>query len=150
RDLALAAAERERDIVEVIDCLHSGGVEPILIKGWTAARHYAEPGLRPYGDIDVSVYPEQLDTAKNLLNSAAFPTWLVDLHGGVPDLVDRGWSMLFQRSQLLQLGETEVRVLSPEDHLRLLCLHLARHGAYRPLWLCDVAAALEARPADFD
>ncbi|HEY9232630.1 MAG TPA: nucleotidyltransferase family protein, partial [Blastocatellia bacterium] len=48
------------------------------------------------------------------------------------------------------LGDTDVRVLSPEDHLRILCTHLLRHGAYRPLWLCDVAAALESRSASFD
>jgi hypothetical protein len=34
--------------------------------------------------------------------------------------------------------------------LRLLCLHWLRHHAWRPLWLCDIAAALENRGADFD
>lgn len=41
-------------------------------------------------------------------------------------------------------------VPSPEDHLRILCLHLLRHGGWRPLWLCDVALALESRQANFD
>ena len=27
---------------------------------------------------------------------------------------------------------------------------MLRHGAWRPLWLCDVAVALETRPGDFD
>jgi hypothetical protein len=57
---------------------------------------------------------------------------------------------LYARSQLVQLGEVDVRILGPEDHLRLLCLHLLRHGADRPLWLCDIGVALESRPADFD
>jgi hypothetical protein len=34
--------------------------------------------------------------------------------------------------------------------LRLLCLHMLGHGAWRALWLCDVAAAVEARPPTFD
>jgi hypothetical protein len=43
-----------------------------------------------------------------------------------------------------------VRILAPEDHLRLLCLHMLGHGAWRPLWLCDLAVALEAGPAGCD
>lgn len=31
-----------------------------------------------------------------------------------------------------------------------VCLHLLGHGGCRPLWLCDVAAALEGRGPDFD
>ena len=43
----------------------------------------------------------------------------------------------------------DVRVLSPEDDLRFLCLHLLRHGAVQPLWLCDICVLLEARANDF-
>jgi hypothetical protein len=43
-----------------------------------------------------------------------------------------------------------VRVLGAEDELRLLCLHQARHGMARPLWLCDVGACLEGLPEGFD
>jgi hypothetical protein len=62
----------------------------------------------------------------------------------------RAWNNLFERSQLVDLGDENIRVLSEEDHLRVLCLHLLRSGAWRPLWLCDVALAVEARGADFD
>ena len=41
-------------------------------------------------------------------------------------------------------------MFGPEDHLRLLCLHFLREGALRPLWLCDIAVALNALPPDFD
>jgi hypothetical protein len=43
-----------------------------------------------------------------------------------------------------------VRLLCAEDQFRLLSLHLMRHGACAPLWLCDLAVALESRPAHFD
>src|SRR6185503_14712108 len=46
--------------------------------------------------------------------------------------------------------DVEVRVPCPEHHLRIMSSHMLRHGAWRPLWLCDIAVALEARPADFD
>jgi len=57
---------------------------------------------------------------------------------------------VFDRSQVVRLGDAEVRVPCAEDHLRILSLHMLRHGAWRPLWLCDVAMALESRPSDFD
>jgi hypothetical protein len=74
----------------------------------------------------------------------------VDLHVGFAELDDRTTEELYARSRCLQLGDARIRVFGPEDHLRLIALHLLRHGARRPLWLCDVAAALEALPADFD
>jgi Uncharacterised nucleotidyltransferase len=73
----------------------------------------------------------------------------VDLHGGVESLGACSAEM-YRRASWMRLGDTKVRVLGPEDHLRFLCRHLLAHGAWRPLWLCDVAAALESRPADFD
>jgi hypothetical protein len=43
-----------------------------------------------------------------------------------------------------------VRILGAEDHLRVVSYHLMREGAWRPLWLMDVAAALEAQVREFD
>jgi hypothetical protein len=40
--------------------------------------------------------------------------------------------------------------LGAEDHLALLCVHFLSHGAWRPVWLCDVALFLEEIPPDFD
>ena len=74
----------------------------------------------------------------------------VDLKAGLHDLPGRSMDDVYSRSQLAPLGNVHVRVLGMEDHLRLLCLHLLRHGAWRPLWLCDVAAALESMPQNFD
>jgi hypothetical protein len=74
----------------------------------------------------------------------------VDLHQGFAKLDACSPDELYARSQLVKLGEVDMRVLGYEDHLRLLCVHLLRHGAWRPLWLCDIAVALESRPASFD
>jgi hypothetical protein len=60
------------------------------------------------------------------------------------------WTDLFERSQLVPLGDQQIRILGDEDHLRILCLHLLRSGAWRPLWLCDVALALETLANDFN
>ena len=144
----LQTAIHESQIQKALAVLRGAGVEPLLAKGFAAAQLYPEQGLRPYGDIDLYVRPEQHRTARMALN-AAIPG-PVDLHQGFLELDDRRLEELFGRARQLNLGGVEVRLLGPEDHLRLLCLHLLRHGVARPLWLCDVGAALESRPAHFD
>jgi hypothetical protein len=155
----LQGALHDRELAQVLLHLRSAGAEPLLAKGWAAARLYAEPGLRPYGDFDLCVRPEEYESARAALLQGDGPGCDVDLHPGLAHprwgeafslLDDRGLEELYKRSQLLPLGDVPIRVLGPEDHLRLLCLHMLSHGACRPLWLCDIGAALEARPADFD
>ena len=34
--------------------------------------------------------------------------------------------------------------------MRIQCLHMLKHGAWRPLWLSDIAVAVENRPSDFN
>jgi Uncharacterised nucleotidyltransferase len=60
----LQHALQERDIEYVFRLLRSRGVEPILLKGWAAAGLYPERGLRPPGDVDICVRPEQYAEAK--------------------------------------------------------------------------------------
>ncbi len=146
----LRAAVHERLLHDVVPVLRSAGVEPLLAKGWAAARLYPEPGLRPCGDIDLYVRPELHAAARGALVSGASPPAPVDLHRGFSDLDDRGAEELHARSRQVSLDGVKLSLLGPEDHLRLLCLHLLRHGAWRPLWLCDVAVGLESRPQGFD
>ena len=144
------AGLHEREIREVINLLRTAGIEPILIKGWAIARLYPEKGLRPYGDIDLCFRPDQYQAAVAVMRSPQCQKYHVDLHDGFSKLDDHTADELYAGSQLVKLGEVDVRVLSQEDHLRILCVHLLGHSAFRPLWLCDIAAALESRPASFD
>ena len=150
RHHTLEAAIHERDIKAVFASLRSSGIEPILVKGWSIARLYPEKGLRPYDDIDLAIPDDQFAAAEASIREHKCSVSTVDLHRGFEELDPWGEDDLFADSQLVKLGETEVRVLRPEDHLRVLCLHLLHHGAFRPLWLCDVAAAVESRSPDFD
>jgi Uncharacterised nucleotidyltransferase len=140
----------ERGLHGVLAALRSAGVEPIVIKGWAVARLYPEPGLRPYGDHDLVVRPEQHEVAASVVAHVKAEECCVDLHNGLSLMSDHRLEALYARSQLAHLGDVEVRVLGVEDHLVLLIRHFLRHNAWRPLWLCDIAAALESRPADFD
>ncbi|MBV9582500.1 MAG: nucleotidyltransferase family protein [Chloroflexi bacterium] len=147
---ALEATLRARDLRRVVTTLRQAGVEPLLMKGWAAAQAYPELGLRPYSDIDLFVQPEWHDRAARALADLGPRGTPVDLHAVIPDMPDRTPEVLYARSRELSLDGMPVRVLGPEDHLRFLCLHLLRHGVRRPLWLCDVGAAVEALPPDFD
>ncbi len=148
---SIHAANHEREVAEIFKVLCSAGIEPILIKGWAIARAYPETGLRPPGDIDLCISPEQHAAAKAILNTAEYQQYWIDLeHEEVDKLNERSFRELYDKSELVRLENAEVRVLSAEDHLRILCFHLLKHGAWRPLWLCDVSAALESRAPGFD
>jgi hypothetical protein len=147
---SLRDAVHQQNALRVVDRLRSSGVDPLLAKGWAAARLYPQPGLRPYGDLDLYMRSEQHPVALASLTLWEERAGPVDLHGGFRDLEDRSTEEIFARSRRIDVGGVEIRLFGPEDHLRLLCLHLLRHGASRPIWLCDIGAAVESRPADFD
>lgn len=146
----LQAAIHEREIQQVIKLLKQVGVDPILVKGWAIARHFPEQALRPYGDIDLFVRPEQFSTAENVLSSMEGRKFFVDLHNGPSKLDDQPLDDLYARSQIIELGEVSVRVLAPEDHLRVLCVHFLHHGAWRPAALCDIGLLAELHRGNFD
>ncbi len=146
----LQAALNERDISQLGIFLKTSGLTALLGKGWAVARLYPEPALRPYGDFDLYMRPQDYAAAAAAFAGSDAPRCPVDLHCGSLELDDRGFDEVYTRSQVVKCGEMEVRIFGPEDHLRLLCVHMLHHGAWRPLWLCDIAVALESRPADFD
>jgi hypothetical protein len=147
---SLQAALHERRLKQVIPWLRSVGVEPMLVKGWSIARVYPELAMRPYCDLDLCVLPDHYTKASEALKSIEGLGTNVDLHAGFGKFYDRRTDDIFVRSQLVKLDDIGVRVLCEEDNMRYLCMHLLRHGAVRPLWLCDIAVALESRRRDFD
>jgi hypothetical protein len=148
---SLEAALHARGLKHVIGLFREVGVEPVVIKGWAIARFYPEPGMRPYSDLDLCVQPDQYSKAETLLKDpAATRECVIDLHYGFDKFDDHRCDEILARSELVWLDDVQVRVLSAEDHLRFVCMHLLRHGAVRPPWLCDVAVLLESRPKNFD
>jgi Uncharacterised nucleotidyltransferase len=141
---------REHLVAQVFDRCRAFGVEPLLAKGWAVARLYPEAGLRPSGDIDLFVRPERRSSAELALVDFKPRQVTVDLHSGFPDLGDRSLDDVWSHSTLRRCGTSDVRITGLEDQLRHLCIHVLRHGAWRPLWLCDVAATVESIDASFD
>lgn len=150
RQQAMQTALNQWRVAQVFQCLRAAGLEPILLKGWSVARHYAHPARRSQMDIDICVPAPDVAHATDLIAKLGFPPGTVDLHGGLDDLADRPWAEIFSRTHLVALHDCPIRLLSEEDQLRLVCLHFWRHRCNRPVWLCDVGALIENAKPDFD
>ena len=147
---SLQAELQEQKIETVFRLLREASLDGMLAKGWVAAKLYPVSTLRPYGDIDLCVRPRDQKQVAEILNSEEARGCWVDLHTKFSEIADRTLDELFARSRLRTVKNEQARVISDEDHLALLCIHFLKHGAWRPLWLCDVAAAVESAPAAFD
>lgn len=123
-------------------------IEPILIKGWRAAQYYPKPFLRNIGDIDIAVSPRQYEKALDLISR--LEEGEIDLHKGLKYLDKVGWEDIFANSLVVNCGDTPIRVLRPEDDLRVICTHwLIDSGVNREkLW--DIYYAFDGRASDFD
>lgn len=150
RYYSIHAALNDRNLARLSNALQANSYNFILGKGWAIARFYPEPWLRPYSDFDIYLQPGIIQGAKELLAGVQDLACNIDFHAGLFELNDRSFDEVLARTLLVPVGDTQVRVFGHEDHLRLISLHMLRHGAWRPLWLCDVAVAFESRPDDFD
>ena len=145
----LDALRHDARLKGALHVLETAGVQPVLAKGWSVARSYPSRGLRPFGDHDLFVAPGEFSAAETALAAYQGESLMVDLHMGVP--AGRGdWASVQARTHEVELGERAVRVFAPEDQLGLLGPHLLFHGAWRPLWLCDIAVLVESLSGDFD
>jgi hypothetical protein len=146
----LQSGIHEQQIEKVFRLLRLAKVEAVLAKGWATAGLYPERALRPYGDIDICVRPKQFSLAEQVLSAPEANDCWVDLHQHFSEIDDRAIDELFARSRTAPLGNEQIRMLGLEDQLALSCIHLLKHGAWRPLWLCDVGVAIESLPSTFD
>ena len=148
----LKVAEQRRQLALVLTRLAKVKIQAILLKGLSAANLYPDPRWRPVGDIDFYISSEQIDDAKRVIAELYDEQILmpIDLKHEASIWTSLSFSEVLKRCGSLDVCGSSVRVLGPEDNLRFLCLHFLQHGGGRALWLCDVAAAVENRPAGFD
>ena len=146
----LRAKITEEHIKTALRLFYAEGIEPILIKGWAAAREYPLKHERFFGDIDLCVAPEVYEKAKKLLERTEAAKLNIDLHCGLRHLDTVVWEKLFKNSEVVYLDEVPVRILCSEDHLRVLCVHwLTDGGAYREK-LLDIFYILQNNLNKFD
>jgi hypothetical protein len=145
----LTEAVQKENVKTVFQLFKSTEIQPILIKGLAIARFYPKDKLRVSGDVDICVAKKDFYQSKKTLAKSGL-NFGVDLHKELRHLDSPPFDDLFRNSQTFEIDETAIRILRPEDHLRVLCVHwLTDSGANRErLW--DIYYAIEKRPADFD
>lgn len=125
------------------------GIEPILIKGWAAARNYPGSTPRFFGDIDLAVSASEYEQATELIATAPDIRG-IDLHRELRHLDTVDWQRLMEKSAVVDLDGEGIRILSSEDHLRVLCVHWLTNGGEDRERLWDIVYAVRNRPEDFD
>ena len=126
------------------------GIEPILIKGLAATQFYPQKAARESIDMDLAVSENDFDAATVIARSAEAAGLAIDLHRELRHLDTVAWDDLLRNSRLLPFENGDIRVLRPEDHLRVLCIHWLTDGGSNKGRLWDIYYLIENRPADFD
>jgi hypothetical protein len=178
---ALAAAHaalsvaHDRELTRVLAHLESGGVSPMVIKGAHLAHTiYPSPDLRPRGDTDLVIAPDQQAAVGVVLAGAGYRP-LVHVRGrlilgqchflrtddlGVVHALDVHWRvaapLVFRHvlpAAALRLSRVPLPALGPEawgprpaHALIVACVHLVAHHRHSPLllWLYDIARLAQA------
>lgn len=165
----------------IVDAVMARGIDVVLVKGVTlAARYYGEIALRPIGDIDLLVRPEDVADCGRILTTCGYtplpgrerPTqWhaLVNralaYRGNAGINIDVHWALASLPPYVAAFPQTEiwncaegldpagpsVKRLSTADELRFLCYHYAaQHRDKRLIWLVDIAEILRTLPSSWD
>ena len=140
----------EAEVVHAFRFLRNAGVEPILIKGWAAARNYPPGVERFYADVDLAVSSVDFELAKRLLRTEPGNKLGIDVHRELRHLDTRPWSEIYSDSQEIELDGVMIRVPSDEDHLRIMAVHWLNDGGARKDRLWDIYHAVQNRPVNFD
>lgn len=148
--LQISQKVKEDWITKTFEHLRKNEIEPILIKGRANAEFYPNKFERQYHDIDICVSPENFKKAEFLLKNNLTKYGVVDLHDGLRHLDTLDWENLYENSILLELNNHKIRILRPEDHLRILAVHWLMDGGEYKDRLYDIFWVVKNRPKDFD
>ncbi|MEZ5346118.1 MAG: nucleotidyltransferase family protein [Pyrinomonadaceae bacterium] len=141
---------QEHQARKAFEAFESAGFQPILIKGFAAARYYPENVGRASVDIDLCFDPEDFESAKEFAVANPVEGVSIDFHEGFRHLDALSWQELFNRSETLEIDGTRIRLLCREDHLRILAVHWLTDGGENKARLWDIYYAVSTRPEDFD
>lgn len=167
-----------RELVALLTEFNSRDIHTIVLKGPAIAdRYYADPGLRPYGDIDLLVHEHDEAAVIELLLARGFSIHTAEEQGRLHH--DHGlFQQIFVRDDgcvvevhfdHLQIGlrpaemdEVWTRavphefggqaalVIEPNDLFVHLCVHLQRHGYERLIWFKDLDLMVRSGDLDWD
>lgn len=135
------------EVKKVFDVFEEQNISPILIKGLSTAVNYPKPFQRNFSDIDLAVSPGSFEKAQAIIEQNNFN---IDLHRGLRHLDVLNWDDLFENSRFAEIGNVKVRVLRPEDNLRVLCVHWLTDGGADRSRLWDIYFAISNKNDAFD
>ena len=171
---ALTGAQR---LTEIAIALSAQNIDWCVLKGIPLAlRHYGDVAARQVGDIDVLVAPHQTAAADRALRDTGWQRqgaenkpdlppprhWheqryvrpdgsTLELHHRLhpnPHLLAIPTDRLCAGAERVMLGEAAIPVLDATTELLYLSTHGCRHGWFRLMWVCDIAAVVTcAAPA---
>lgn len=146
----LQAKALELRVARAFALFNNLGIQAILIKGWAIARLYPADKPRVTTDIDLAVSAKDYDAASHIADSADAQRLAIDLHRELRHLDTVEWTDLLDNSLTIYLDGVPIRVLRPEDHLRVLCVHWLTDGGEFKERLWDIVYLIQSRPSDFD
>lgn len=159
------------ELSHVLETFNQAGIPTIVLKGAFLAEHiYENIGMRPMSDIDIMVREEDLQRAADCMISIGFSSKLYQRETAPTDshelpeffkpngpVIDIHWSIaspnapfkierdeIWKRAPAVKFSNLEAMVLSPED----LILHLSMHVAYQHAFamglrpFCDITETL--------
>jgi hypothetical protein len=158
-------------MLRLLSLLKAEGIPTVAFKGPVLSlQAYGDPFMRQFDDIDLLVPLPEFDRTRSFLCSHGYTDngevthacnlfdyerrTAVDLHRRV--LGPLGFSgstwvtmdseSLLARSVDLNFQRHRIRSLQTEDLLLALCIHGAKHGWERWIWLFDIAALIARQP----
>jgi hypothetical protein len=168
--------EMTRHLLSVFDLLGGSGIEAMPFKGPVLAiQAYGDLSMRSYGDLDILIHAEDQQRVFQLLMGQGciltgpnqhsleerlrifqqkdsrffFQNTLLEVHWkiieqlyAVPLAMDQVWD----RSLPVYIVDREMKTLSPEDMLLVLCYHGFKHGWQRLNWLGDLVHIISNHP----
>src|SRR5207248_2317627 len=106
--------------------------------------------IRLSTDVDLAVSRADFHRAEMLVNSSSAIGLAIDVHDELRHLDTLPWVDLITNSVELRIEDTSVRVLCPEDDLRVICVHWLTNGGVDRDRLRDVYYAIDRRSEHFD
>ena len=165
RSLSIMELRDQSAILKIGGMLQAVGVTPLTFKGRVLSSYYSPTHIRPTGDLDIIVPEQQYSATFATLNESSVACnpepngedyvfamkpisdgygLRVDLHANLSRFGMPSTGELFRHSTSAPLSDPSVfRMPCLEHHIRLVTIHFLRHGGWRPLWLCDIAALMD-------
>ncbi len=156
------------ELCKILPSYRDAGIDVIVLKGAALAETvYHDIGMRGFNDVDILVKKDDLQKAKKIAQAAGYnlderispetynEKFGCDLHYIKNVILEIHWGIarktgndrfakieideLWKNATFAKIANVDTLVLSPEDMLLHLCIHLPRHRYNRLIWFCDIS-----------